>query len=231
MRWQYDEMRQVGTDYGDISNVRAYDDKMGKIRDFKKQAKDIMKAVDLKPEHVIFEIGTGTGILALKMANHCRRVYAIDVSSSMLDYAKEKARKRGISNVSFIHSRFLNYEHKGLPIDVIITHGVLHHLPDFWKMVALKKAHDNLKSGGVLCLGDVIFSFPPEEYEESINQWISSVREKVDEEFGGQAESHVKEEYSTFDWVIERMLTLVGFSVKILSKSDFFATYICKKAR
>ena len=45
MRWQYDEMRQIGTDYGDISNVRVYDDKMEKIRDFKKEAKDIVDNV------------------------------------------------------------------------------------------------------------------------------------------------------------------------------------------
>ena len=40
---------------------------------------------------------------------------------------------------------------------------------------------------------------------------------------------HIKEEYSTFDWIIEEMLHKSGFEFDIRHKDDFFAVYYCKK--
>jgi putative AdoMet-dependent methyltransferase len=39
---------------------------------------------------------------------------------------------------------FLNYEHNGPPLDMIVSNLALHHLPDFWKMIALKRIHEML---------------------------------------------------------------------------------------
>ena len=35
--WQYYENKQIGTDYEDFSEIRAYDQRMGKIRDVRKE--------------------------------------------------------------------------------------------------------------------------------------------------------------------------------------------------
>ena len=229
VRWQYDENISVGIDYHDISNVKTYDEEMAKFRDVGKEATDIIKTICLEKDHSLLEIGTGTGHFAIEAAKHCNNVYAIDISSTMIGYAKQKAQTIGIDNISFIQSGFLSYEHDGAPLDVIVSNIAFHHLPDFWKMIALKRIYNLLKKGGIFYLNDVIFSFPIEEYDFKINSWIDSMEEKVGVDFAKEAEMHIKEEFSTFDWVIEEMLRKSGFTFDIHHKDDFFAVYCCKK--
>ena len=228
-KWFYDETVQVGTDYQDISNVQAYDIQMAKFRDVKKEATDIIETICLGREHSLLEIGTGTGNFAIEAAKHCNNVYAIDVSSAMIAYAKQKAQKMGIGNISFFQAGFLSYEHKGHPLDVIVSNIALHHLPDFWKMIALKRIYNMLKNGGTFYLCDVIFSFPIEEYDHKIDNWIDTLEEKAGRNFAQEAQMHIKEEYSTFDWIIEEMLHKSGFKFDIHHKDDFFAVYYCRK--
>jgi ubiquinone/menaquinone biosynthesis C-methylase UbiE len=228
-KWLYNETIQVGTDYQDISKVQSYDMQMAKFRDFKKEATDIIEAICLKKEHSLLEIGTGTGNFAIEVARHCNHVYAVDVSSAMIAYAKQKAKKMGISNISFFQGGFLSYEHDGYPLDMIVSNLALHHLPDFWKMIALNRINKLLKNGGTFYLGDVVFSFPIEEYDYKIDNWVDTMKEKVGINFAEEAQMHIKEEYSTFDWILEEMLHKSGFKFNIRHKDDFFAVYYCKK--
>jgi putative AdoMet-dependent methyltransferase len=64
-------------------------------------------------------------------AHRGARVYAVDVSRAMLDYAKAKAMSAGIANIFFSHAGFLTYEHLDQPAAAIATTFALHHLPDF----------------------------------------------------------------------------------------------------
>jgi len=228
-KWLYNETVQVGTDYQDISNVQAYDMQMAKFRDTTKEATDIIEVISLGREHSLLEIGTGTGNFAIEAANHCNNVYAIDVSSTMIAYAKQKAQKMGISNISFFQAGFLSYEHNGYPLDMIVSNIALHHLPDFWKMIALNRIYQLLKNDGTFYLGDIVFSFPNEEYDHKIDNWIDTLKEKVGKSFAEEAEMHIKKEYSTFDWIIEEMLHKSGFKFDIRHKDDFSAVYYCKK--
>jgi hypothetical protein len=41
-------------------------------------------------------------------------------------------------------------------VDAVVTTLALHHLPDFWKGMALKRVHGMLKRGGRLYIHDVI---------------------------------------------------------------------------
>jgi len=79
--WQFDESVQRGTDYGDEGNVTAYDELMLRLRDVEREAAEIAEAISLSPDAVIWEIGTGTGECALRLARCCRHVFATDVSA------------------------------------------------------------------------------------------------------------------------------------------------------
>ncbi|HUW66718.1 MAG TPA: hypothetical protein VMW20_01580 [Candidatus Nanoarchaeia archaeon] len=48
--WQYNELKQFGTDYADITHVQAYDQQMQKLRDIKREIQNIINYLDLKPE-------------------------------------------------------------------------------------------------------------------------------------------------------------------------------------
>jgi len=170
-----------------------------KVIDAMNEATEIIKTICLEKDQSLLEIGTGTGHFSIEASRHCNSVYAIDISSTMIDYAKQKAQTMGIDNISFIQSGFLSYEHDGDPFDVIVSNIAFHHLPDFWKMVALKRIYRLLKKGGTLYLNDVIFSFPIEEYDSKIDNWIDSLKENAGVDFAEEAEMHIKEEFSTFD--------------------------------
>ena len=94
----------------------------------------------------------------------------MDLSAGMLRYAKKKAASRGVANVDFLQGGFLTYRHLGAPLDAIVTQLALHHLPDFWKQVALIRMAGMLKDGGKLCLRDVVFSFDVREYESNFSE-------------------------------------------------------------
>ncbi len=119
--WMYNEMQQVGTDYTDDAQVEAYDQRMQRLRDVKEETEAIIKSIHLKKNGTILEIGTGTGSFAIEASRHCEKVIAIDVSRNMLEFAKQKARMMGISNVEFNHAGFLTYDHNGETLDAVVS--------------------------------------------------------------------------------------------------------------
>jgi putative AdoMet-dependent methyltransferase len=231
-KWRYNEMRQIGTDYDNETEVAAYDERMSRFRDFGDEARRIIKAIGLKRDHIVLEIGAGTGEIALEVSRYCQRVIAIDISQSMLDYARKKAHRRDIANITFMQAGFLTYEHTGNPLDAAYTQIALHHLPDFWKMIALKRINDMLREGGRFYLHDVIFSFRLERYAESINSYITVMKGGAGRETADNICLHIKDEYSTFDWILEEMLRRTGFSIDSVDHLDeFIASYTCTKKK
>jgi ubiquinone/menaquinone biosynthesis C-methylase UbiE len=63
---------------------------MSRLRNIKGEIDIIIDA--LKPTQVstILEIGSGTGEFAIALSKLCHKLYAIDVSPVMLEYAREK---------------------------------------------------------------------------------------------------------------------------------------------
>lgn len=230
--WYYDELKQVGVDYADKKQVEEYDSGMQNLRDIKKELEEISTAINLKAEQVIIEIGTGTGEFAIEVSKYCKKVIALDVSRTMLDFAKKKAKKRKRSNIEFIHSGFLTYNHQGESVDAVITQLALHHLPDFWKMVALKRISEILKDGGKLYLRDVVFPSNVEDYDVFFNRIINRLKFDAGPQIAEETKIHIKEEYSTFDWIMESLLTKAGFTIdKINYFNGFLATYVCTKKK
>ena len=144
--WQYDEMRHVGTDYNSEAEVESYDRRMSTIRDIPSEIREIIPALDLSPDSALLEFGSGTGEFAVTVSEQCRLVYAVDISRVMLAYAEKKARSRGRDNIRFVNAGFLNYRHQGEPLDAVVTQLALHHLPDFWKQIALVKMNSLLRT-------------------------------------------------------------------------------------
>ncbi len=180
----------------------------------------------------MIEIGTGTGNFAVEAALAGARLYAVDVSEAMLSYARQKATAANAMNIEFYHAGFLTYEHTAEPVDFIVTKFAFHHLPDFWKMVGLLRMNSMLKPGGVFYLRDVVFSFEAAEYTSHIDAWIERMAKPAGEGFTkADFEMHVREEHSTFAWILEGMLKRSGFEVVEKDyQSTVYAQYMCRKA-
>lgn len=228
--WYYDEMKQIGTDYANIDEVASYDRQMEKLRDIKKEIEEVKSAVRPNKNELILEIGTGTGELAIEISRYCRKVFALDISRTMLRYAKKKATMQKRDNIEFFHAGFLTYEHKGRPVDIVLSQIALHHLPDFWKMIALRRIFRILKKGGRFYLRDVIFPSHIDDYGSFFKEVLGGIKKSGGSTMLKQTENHIKYEYSTLDWIMENLLKKTGFSIKKKDhKNGFIATYLCVK--
>lgn len=226
-KWQYDEFIQAGSPYTDKKRAAAWDLKSASLRDPEKITEHVVGRLGISKNDILIDIGCGTGAFALEVASVCSKVYCIDVSEAMLEIAKEKAQKRSIGNVVFVQSGFLTYVHRDIPVDFIYTAAALHHLPDFWKSVAFSRMHDMLKEGGLLFYSDVVFCFNTDQYEGNFDWFIAEIRETVDDQLAEEAVVHLREEFSTYSWIIEGLAKGAGF--ELVSRemgSEMNASYV-----
>lgn len=227
--WQYDESIQVGTDYRDETEVRRYDERMQRLRDIPGEIDAIREAVELSEDMVVWEIGTGTGELALGLARHCRHVFAVDVSETMLAYAANKARGRRAANVSFHRGGFLSGFRPPSHVDAVVSQLALHHLPDFWKAVAVRRLWEVLGPGGRFYLRDVVFPSTVEDYDTYFAAAIDEMRSKAGDDMARSVANHIQKEFSTLDWVLEGMLARAGFRILRKNVEGLLTAYGCVK--
>ena len=154
--WLYDEFKQVGKDYSLRNEVEMYDSSHCDFRDIEKESNAVLDTLGIGEKDIIIDFGSGTGTFAIQAALRCAKVYSVDVSQAMIDHPKNKAKKAGVSNIEFFHSGFLNFKYDGPAADFIVTIFSFHHLPDFWKGIALSRMCHMLKPGGQLFIHDVI---------------------------------------------------------------------------
>ncbi|MBV9731373.1 MAG: class I SAM-dependent methyltransferase, partial [Verrucomicrobia bacterium] len=163
-------------------------------------------------------------------ARTCRHIHAVDVSPAMIEHARQRLIKLDVANVTFHHAGFLTYEHRDEAASFVVTKFALHHLPDFWKVVALGRINRILGIGGMFYLEDAIFSFLPGSYSAAIEQWIDRATASGAGFSRSDFEGHVRDEFSTYSWILEAMIEQTGFAVR---KSEFrtptIATYLCEK--
>lgn len=225
--WCPDELARAGAEHLDEAYVQGYDRKAGTD-----PADDLalLRELGLNEQSTLVDLGAGTGVFALAAAPLCRRVVAVDVSPAMVAYLRQQADRQGIANIECIQAGFLSYNHLGEPADVVYSRNALHHLPDFWKAIALQKIAAILKPGGVLRLHDLVYSFVPSEADEVVTKWLAGA---VDDPVKGwtaeEFETHLREEYSTYSWLLEPMLAQTGFDVGdvVHRPSRTYSAYTC----
>jgi ubiquinone/menaquinone biosynthesis C-methylase UbiE len=151
-KWQYNEFRHIGVDFSDLEQVLTYDERQQTKLE---EERALVKTLGIASGQVVVEFGCGTGTFALAAAETGAQVIAVDVSQVMIAYASRQASKAGL-NIQFVNAGFLTYEHTGAPAHFVVSKYALHHLPDFWKSIALARIYNLLGDGGQLYLEDVI---------------------------------------------------------------------------
>lgn len=227
--WMIDELIYAGEEHLDPEYVEGYDQKsaVDHTSDI-----EILKAHGLDSESVVVDMGAGTGLFALELAPHCRRVVAVDVSDAMLAILEREIKRTGVTNIEVVHAGLLSYEHQGGPADFVYSRNTFHHLPDFWKALALQRIADMLAPGGVLLLHDLIYSFDTIEAEEAIEGWLDNAAPTPDAGFTREDLAlHIRTEYSTFSWLFEPMLERAGLEILDVRHrpSRTYSAYVCRK--
>jgi putative AdoMet-dependent methyltransferase len=232
--WFYNEYKHRGVDYADSENVKIYDDQHQKFRNYEKEFLDMLAFLDLKEPHnqTVIDLGCGTGASTIFLAERFKKVYAVDVSPAMLEQAKKKCTGLSNNNIEFIQAGFLSYKHQGDPVDLLITKAAFHHLPDFWKQIALLHMNRMLHLGGHFYLFDIVFHFVPTQFLEKIDGWVSGFEKSAGRQFKEEVEVHIRDEFSTFKWILDGMIEKAGFQIEKCRSNDGFVTeYHCIKAK
>ena len=114
------------------------------------------------PDDVVLDLGTGTGAIALPLAEGGNRVIGRDISEGMLAEARSNAAGRGLENVDFGEGRFRE-PNVSAPVDVVTSNFAMHHLSEEGKREAIEVIGDLDPRRFVL--GDVMFFGEPDPEE------------------------------------------------------------------
>jgi SAM-dependent methyltransferase len=226
--WLLDEVANAGRENLDVAHVERYDRKMDA------RALDeieVLRSAGLGASSVVVDLGTGTGQFALTVSPLCRRVVAVDPSPVMLERLRSKVDQAEADNVEIAVAGFLTYDHSDDPADIVYSRYALHHLPDFWKVVALRRVRSMLRPGGLLRLWDVVYGFDVDEAHGRIETWCAPAGEEVEGDWARwEMEEHVRDEHSTFTWLLEAMFERTGFTIESADYSDdgFEARYLLR---
>jgi ubiquinone/menaquinone biosynthesis C-methylase UbiE len=223
----FDESGHAGPEHLDADYVAGYDRKAATDPSEDVQA---MRDAGIGEHSVVVDLGAGTGTFAAAIAPWCRKVIAVDVSPPMLAATRDRCRELGLKNVRCVEAGFLSYEHEGETAGGVYSRNALHHLPDFWKAVALTRIAGFLVRGGVLRLRDLVYSFQPHETDVVLERWYAGA--SPTSELGwtrAELVEHVRTEFSPFSWLLEPMLERCGFEIRAAeyAASQTYAAYTC----
>jgi hypothetical protein len=69
--WEYNDMVHIGKDFASREVAKAYDAKHRRLRDIEKENEAVIAALGRRGDHVVADIGCGTGAFVLMAARRC----------------------------------------------------------------------------------------------------------------------------------------------------------------
>ncbi|HLX36007.1 MAG TPA: class I SAM-dependent methyltransferase [Candidatus Limnocylindrales bacterium] len=116
-------------------------------------ANAIAAAIPLGRSMRVIEIGAGTGLLGLQLADRIGSLLLTDPSAGMLEVADEKIRRAGLGQVATRRYELVTDPPPAGGFDLLLSQLMLHHVKD--TAAALAAVHDLLVPGGQLALADL----------------------------------------------------------------------------
>lgn len=228
--WLLNELAFAGRENLDADHVGRYD---GKMDAHASSEVELLRSWGLDESSVVVDLGAGTGQFAMTVAPLVRRLVAVDVSPVMRERLRRKVDDAALDNIEIVAAGFLTYVHTGEPANIVYSRYALHHLPDFWKVQALRRVKNMLGPGGLFRLWDVAYGFDPHEADDRIEAWCAPFADEVDGDWARwEMEEHVRDEHSTYTWLLEAMFERTGLAIQLADYSDdtFDARYLLRAA-
>jgi SAM-dependent methyltransferase len=104
----------------------------------------------LLPPLDVVDFGCGTGVLTVEMARWAKRVAAVDANPDVLAQARERAKRTGVTNVTFLCEDLHRLSLPDGTKDLVVISQSLHHVEDPKRVLA--EAARILEPGGRLVL-------------------------------------------------------------------------------
>lgn len=156
--------------------AKVFDDP---ARDAWQKPHDVIKALALKTDAVIADIGAGTGYFSTRFARMmpAGKIYGVDTERDMVRYLAERAKRESLGNLIALHAA---PDNPRIPekADLIIMVDVYHHVTD--RKAYFGKLASMLKPGGRLAIIDFTLESkvgPPRSARIPANRVISELSE------------------------------------------------------
>jgi ArsR family transcriptional regulator len=132
----------------------------------------------VRPDLLVADIGTGTGILASELASLGLRVIAIDNSSRMLDAARTNLQREGTTGVELREGEVSSLPLADGEVDAALAHMVLHYLPSPGE--AIREMARVVRAGGSVIVVDFVQHQHEWMRQELGVHWLGFREEEVD---------------------------------------------------
>lgn len=160
----------------------------------------------LQEGETVLDLGSGAGLDCFIAANKVGKngkVIGVDMTSEMIEKAKENAKKGNYKNVEFRHGEIENLSVSDNSVDVVISNCVINLSPN--KRRVFQEAFRVLKPGGRLMISDIVL----------LKDLPSFLKKSVEAYVGCVAGAIKKEEY------IEAIKAAGFKEVKIIEETTF----------
>lgn len=108
----------------------------------------LVKSLGLKPDMVVADIGAGSGVISMLVAEQLGEghVLAVDIQEEMLARLKKNAADRGLTNIKLVKGTVKSPQLKPASVDLVIMVDVYHEFA--WPYEMLLEISRALKPGG-----------------------------------------------------------------------------------
>jgi len=131
----------------------------------------------LRPGEVVVDLGSGGGLdvfLSSKQVGPEGRAIGIDMTSPMIERARENAKQGGYTNVEFYQSTIDQIPLPDASVDCVISNCVLNLAPD--KPAVFREIARVLKPGGRLAVSDIALKADlPQEIASSLAAYVGCI--------------------------------------------------------
>lgn len=146
-------------------------------RDAWQKPDEVIRALALKPDEVVADIGSGGGYFSFRLAHHTALVYAVDIDQKLLDAVSKSGAQSGVQNVRTVLASAGDPKLPPESVDTVFFCEVTHHIqnrPDYYR-----KIDQVLRPGGRIVIIDFYKKKlpvgPPEAMKLSESQVIGEL--------------------------------------------------------
>ena len=128
-------------------------------RDAWQKPHEVIRALALKPDAVVADIGAGTGYFSVRFAHLLPqgRVYGVDTEPGMVKHLADRAKREGLNNVTAVAGKPGDPRLPG-KADLVILVDVYHHVEDRERY--FRQLQNSLKPGGRIAIIDFRMDSP-----------------------------------------------------------------------